>query len=53
MRHPRVLVNPHAAFYSLESEEEARRKAIENVVTWVAEGRPPYVVVEGEERPKP
>ena len=30
LRHPRVLLNPHAAFYSVESEEEARRKAIEN-----------------------
>lgn len=53
LRHPRVLVNPHAAFYSLESEQEARRKAIENVIIWAREGRPPYVVVEGKERAKP
>lgn len=34
LRHPRVLVNPHAAFYSAEAEEEARRKAVANVVRW-------------------
>ncbi len=49
LSHPRVLLNPHAAFYSAESEEEARRKAIVNVVTWAREGRPPYVIVEGPE----
>ncbi len=49
LKHPRVLLNPHAAFYSVESEEEARRKAIVNVVTWAREGRPPYVIVEGPE----
>ena len=47
LAHPRVLLNPHAAFYSLESEEEARRKAVANVVAWARDGRPVYVVVEG------
>jgi D-3-phosphoglycerate dehydrogenase len=49
LRHPRVVVNPHAAFYSLESEEEARRKAIENVIIWARDGRPPNVVARGKE----
>ena len=52
LRHPRIVVNPHAAFYSLESEEEARRKAIENVIIWARDGRPPSVVVQGKERAK-
>ncbi|MEE8534784.1 MAG: C-terminal binding protein [Kiloniellales bacterium] len=51
LKHPRVLLNPHAAFYSLESEEEARRKAILNILKWAKEGRPPYVVVEGRSGP--
>ena len=49
LNHPRVLLSPHAAFYSVDSEEEVRRKAIVNVVTWAREGRPPYVIVEGRE----
>lgn len=52
LRHPRVVVNPHAAFYSLESEEEARRKAVENVIIWARDGRPPNVVVRGKENRK-
>lgn len=45
--HPRVLLTPHAAFYSLEAEEGWRRKSMMNVVTWYETGRPPYVIVEG------
>jgi len=44
---PNVVLTPHAAFYSLEAEEEARRKAALNVVSWATEGRPLYPVVEG------
>ena len=51
LHHPRVLLSPHSAFYSLEAEEELRRKTILNVVAWAREGRPPYVVVEGRTRP--
>ncbi len=36
--HPRVILTPHAAFYSVESEQELRRKAAQNVVTWLATG---------------
>jgi D-3-phosphoglycerate dehydrogenase / 2-oxoglutarate reductase len=41
---PNVLLSPHAAFYSLEAQEEARRKAARNVVSWAREGRPLYPV---------
>ena len=47
LRHPRVLVTPHAAFYSIEGEKELRRKAAQNVIDWARTGRPTYVVVEG------
>jgi D-3-phosphoglycerate dehydrogenase len=45
--HPRVLLTPHAAFYSQQGMEELRRKYAHNVVAWLKEGRPKYVVVEG------
>ena len=48
--HPRVILTPHAAFFSVESEIELRRKAARNIVTWVKTGRPDYVVVEGTRR---
>lgn len=49
--HPRVILTPHAAFYSVESEEELRRKAAQNLVTWLATGRPDYVVSAGTRSP--
>jgi D-3-phosphoglycerate dehydrogenase len=45
--HPRVILTPHAAFYSVEAERELRRKAAQNVITWYATGRPTYVVTLG------
>ena len=50
-RHPRVLLSPHAAFYSSESEVELRRKAALNIVQWSRTGRPMYPVVEGKKTP--
>jgi D-3-phosphoglycerate dehydrogenase len=47
LRHPRVLLSPHAAFYSEEGSKELRRKAAQNLVDWARTGRPTYVVVEG------
>src|ERR671910_60686 len=44
---PNVILTPHAAYYSLEAEKEARTKAAQNVVSWAKEGRPIYPVVEG------
>ncbi len=49
--HPRVILTPHAAFYSVEAEQELRRKAARNIVTWLATGRPDYVVVAGTRTP--
>jgi D-3-phosphoglycerate dehydrogenase len=48
--HPRVILTPHAAFYSVESERELRLKAARNIVTWVKTGRPDYVVGVGTRR---
>ena len=47
VQHPRVLLSPHAAFYSVVAEKELRRKAAQNLVDWASNGRPSYVVVEG------
>jgi D-3-phosphoglycerate dehydrogenase len=48
--HPRVILTPHAAFYSVEAERELRRKAAQNLVTFLRTGRPEYVVVAGTRR---
>ncbi len=50
---PRVVFSPHAAFYSVESEVELRRKAAQNIVSWMRTGRPDYPVVTGTKRPPP
>jgi D-3-phosphoglycerate dehydrogenase len=47
LRHSRVLLSPHAAFYSIEGEKELRTKAAQNLIDWARTGRPTYVVVEG------
>lgn len=49
--HPRVILTPHAAFYSVEAERELRRKAAQNIITFLRTGRPDYVVVAGTRRP--
>ena len=48
---PRVILTPHAAFYSVESEKELRRKAAQNIVSWLRNGRPDYPVVAGTRTP--
>ena len=50
--HPKVILTPHAAFFSVQSEIDLRRKAAQNIVTWLATGRPDYVVVQGARRPR-
>jgi phosphoglycerate dehydrogenase-like enzyme len=47
VQHPRVLLTPHAAFYSDVAADELRRKAAQNLIDWDRQGRPAYVVVEG------
>ncbi len=49
IHHPRALITPHAAFYSIEGEEELRRKHVVNVVDWAKDGRPTHVVIEGKQ----
>jgi len=49
--HPRVVLTPHSAFYSVEGEQELRRKAAQNLATWLARGRPEYVVSAGTRVP--
>ena len=51
--HPKVILTPHAAFYSVQAEIELRRKAAQNIVTWLQAGRPEYVVVAGTRRYAP
>ena len=48
--HPKVILTPHAAFYSVQAEIELRRKAAQNIVSWLETGRPEYVVVAGTRR---
>ena len=45
--HPRVILTPHAAFFSEDAARELRRKAAQNLVTWLRSGRPDYVVTPG------
>jgi D-3-phosphoglycerate dehydrogenase len=47
LRHPRVFLSPHAAFYSVEGEKELRTKAAQNLIDWAKTGKPTYVVVAG------
>ena len=49
--HPRVILTPHAAFFSVAAERELRRKAARNLVTFLRTGRPDYVVVAGTRKP--
>ena len=50
VQHPRLLLTPHAAFYSVVAEKELRRKAAQNLIDWNVQGRPSYVVVAGSEK---
>jgi D-3-phosphoglycerate dehydrogenase len=45
LQHPKVILTPHAAFYSDEAELELRQKAAQNLVDWARQGRPTYAVV--------
>ncbi len=52
LSHPKVILTPHAAFFSAQSEVELRRKAAQNIVSWAKTGAPDYVVVRGTRRPR-
>ncbi|MCP3804848.1 C-terminal binding protein [Allokutzneria sp. A3M-2-11 16] len=45
--HPRVIATPHVAWFSQESEVEVRRRAAENVLSWISSGAPDHAVVTG------
>ncbi len=47
LHHPRTVVSPHAAYYSVEADEEGRSRAIKNIITYANTGRPNHFVVEG------
>ena len=49
--HAKVILTPHAAFFSVQAEVELRRKAAQNIISWLATGRPDYVVVAGTRLP--
>jgi len=51
LKDPRVVLTPHAAFYSVDAEIELRRKAAGNIVSWMKTGRPDYPVVHGTRKP--
>ena len=48
---PRVILTPHAAFFSIEAEKELRHKAVQNIVSWLRRGRPDYPVTTGTRVP--
>src|SRR5207244_4681893 len=50
LQQPQLILTPHAAFFSVQAEIELRRKAAQNIASWVKRGRPDYVVVEGTRR---
>jgi phosphoglycerate dehydrogenase-like enzyme len=47
LRHPRVLVTPHAAYYSDEAARSYVLDQARNVIAWAREGRPRDVVLAG------
>jgi D-3-phosphoglycerate dehydrogenase len=47
LRHPRVLLSPHAAFYSDEAMRQYFVKQAQDVIAWRETGKPINVIVEG------
>lgn len=47
LTHPRVLLSPHAAFYSEQSDTELRRRSVETIAAFVRTGQPDDIVVRG------
>ena len=50
IHHPNIIITPHVAWYSEESEKELRYKWAMNVVAFLKNGRPLYPVVMPVER---
>jgi D-3-phosphoglycerate dehydrogenase len=47
LRHPKILFSPHAAYFSVDAEEELRRRAVTNIIAWHDTGHPTNAVVTG------
>jgi D-3-phosphoglycerate dehydrogenase len=47
LHHARVMVTPHAAYYSVEGDEEGRGRAVHNIIDFARCGRPNDFVVTG------
>ena len=47
LHHPRTLVSPHSAYYSIEADLEGRSRAIKNIIDFHKNGRPNHIIVEG------
>ncbi len=47
LSHPRVMLSPHAGYYSREANEGVRATAVQNIISWVETGRPIHTVLEG------
>lgn len=45
LRHPRVIVTPHVAYWSSRTDAEYVRQQAQNVVSWASTGRPDSPVV--------
>ena len=50
--HPKVVMTPHMAWYSDQSEVDLRRKCAQNIAEWLQGQRPRSVVVEGRRQPR-
>jgi D-3-phosphoglycerate dehydrogenase len=46
-----TILTPHSAYYTVDAARELRRKAAQNIVTWMRTGRPDYPVVQGNRKP--
>jgi len=51
VRQPNVIVTPHAAWFSEESERDLRRLAVENITSWLTTGAPHTWAVQGRSTP--
>jgi D-3-phosphoglycerate dehydrogenase len=46
-----TILTPHSAYYTVDAARELRRKAAQNIVSWLKTGRPDYPVVHGNRAP--
>ncbi len=47
LHHPRTLISPHAAYYSIEADIEGRSRAVKNVISFMQTGQPDHYIVKG------